>query len=182
LKETQKLRLIKKKIIQSPEIKVDIFSKIISSGFFVGYIPFASGTFGSLFALLFLLIPGFYNYSVLIILIILLIPFSIITSNKMVPRYGDDPSVVVIDEILGMWITLLINKFLFEFVNVPDIIIIGICFVLFRIFDIVKIYPANYFDKLKSGFGIIMDDVISGIYAGLISYPIILIMWKLNIH
>jgi phosphatidylglycerophosphatase A len=46
---------------------------------------------------------------------------------------------------------------------------IVISFLLFRFFDIVKLYPANYFDKLKSGFGIVMDDIISGIQAGILT-------------
>ena len=175
------MKIIKKKIIEFPDTKVDFFSKIFTSGIFVGYIPFASGTFGSLFALIFLLIPGFYNYFILAALIVLLFPLSVFTSNRMVARYGDDPSVVVIDEILGMWVTLLINKLLFGYNNLPDYKIIFVCFLLFRFFDIVKIYPASFFDKMKSGFGIIADDIVAGVYAGLVSYPLILLLTKFNL-
>jgi len=176
------VKLIKRKIISNPEVKVDFLSIIITSGLFSGYIPVASGTFGSLFALFFLLIPGFLNYHVLIPVIILTFIISIPLSDNMVKRYGDDPSVVVIDEVIGMWVTFLILKIFLNFTIIPGIYIIILSFLLFRFFDIVKLFPANIFDRIKSGFGIVMDDVISGIYAGFITYIIIFLLSKLNIY
>ena len=84
-------------------------------------------------------------------------------------KYGDDPSVVVIDEAVGMWITVLL------YIVLPhdpplDLIHLIICFFAFRFFDITKIQPAKYFDKLNSGFGIMMDDVVAGIYAGVAAH------------
>lgn len=172
------MRFLKKKKIIDSTYNVDIFSIVFSSGFFVGYIPFASGTFGSLFALLFLFIPGFSEVLVLSITIIFVFIVSIYTSEKMMKRYGDDPSVVVIDEIIGMWITILLLKICLpgNLAFTPTALTLG--FLLFRFFDITKLFPANYFDKLKSGFGIIMDDIISGIYAGIISSLIVFLIKK----
>lgn len=165
------MRLIKKKKIVNPNIKVNFFSVIFASGLFTGYVPIASGTAGSAFALLFFLIPGFINIYVFLPVIMLCFLIGIYTSNKMVKRYGDDPSVVVIDEILGMWLTIYISSF-FSYGYLS--IVIG--FLMFRLFDIVKLYPASYFDKLKTGFGIMMDDVIAGIYGGIATSVILLLL------
>jgi phosphatidylglycerophosphatase A len=156
------MRFIKRKEIINPDIKVNFFNQIVSSGLFTGYAPIASGTFGSLFAALFFFIPGFINLYILIPAIALFFLLGIFTSQQMVKRYGDDPSVVVIDEIVGMWITMLISGFFYN-----GLIVLVIGFFMFRFFDIVKLFPASYFDKLKNGFGIMLDDVIAGIYGGI---------------
>jgi phosphatidylglycerophosphatase A len=168
------LKYIKEKIIVNPDYKVDFFSKLFSSGLFVGYIPKASGTFGSLFGLLFFLIPRFIEPVVLIPVIIVVFFIGVFVSQQMTKRYGDDPSVVVIDEIVGMWISVLIISSLFDIIgNDLKIISVLVAFLTFRFFDIIKLQPAKYFDKLKNGFGIMMDDVVAGIYAGIVSYLII---------
>lgn len=166
------MRLIKRKEIVNPNIQVDFFSVIFSSGFCTGYAPVASGTVGSAFALLFYFIPGFVNPIVSAITIILCFIAGIFTSNNMVKRYGDDPSVVVIDEFVGMWLTIFIAGF-FNF----SLLTIIIGFLMFRLFDVIKVYPATFFDKMKNGFGIMFDDVIAGIYAG-ISTVIVLYVLK----
>jgi phosphatidylglycerophosphatase A len=165
------MRLIKKKEIINPGYKVDFFSVLFSSGFYSGYFPVASGTFGSAVALLFFFIPSFSNIYMLSATIIISFIIGSLTSVQMVKRYGDDPSVVVIDEFVGMWITILISNFLsFGLIN----IVIG--FIMFRFFDIVKLFPASYFDKIKNGFGIMMDDVVAGIYGGVSTYAILLLI------
>lgn len=84
----------------------------------------------------------------------------------MLKKYGDDPSVFVMDEVIGMWVTIIIIKIFYQQTYLFHIII---GFFLFRFFDIVKIQPSKYFDKMNNTFGVLMDDVISGIYAGLLS-------------
>ena len=81
---------------------------------------------------------------------------------------NSDPSKVVIDEWVGMWIALLMipNEWLW----------LGIAFILFRIFDIVKLYPANRFERLQGGWGIMMDDVVAGLYAGVITQAAVFIL------
>lgn len=168
------MSLIKKKKIVNPDVKIDLFTLTFSSAFFTGFFPVASGTFGSAFALLFFLIPGFNELYVLLPAIILCFVVGVFTSGKMVHRFGDDPSVVVIDEVVGMWITILISGFVSTgYLN----LIIG--FFAFRFFDIVKLYPASYFDKMKNGFGIMMDDVIAGIYGGVLTYLILIVIGKI---
>lgn len=168
------MKFIKEKTIVNPDIKVDFFSMILSSGLFVGFIPKASGTFGSLFALMFFLIPGFLESMVLLPIIIASFIIGVFVSGNMIKRYGDDPSVVIIDEIVGMWITVFIVSGLFTSMNVNlTVLSLFVAFVTFRFFDIFKIQPAKYFDKLNNGFGIMMDDVIAGLYAGILSCIII---------
>jgi phosphatidylglycerophosphatase A len=78
-------------------------------------------------------------------------------SSTMEKRYGHDPSEVTIDEVAGMWITLMF---------LPKAILLAFAaFFVFRFFDIIKPFPARKFDTMHGGFGIMMDDVVAGIYA-----------------
>jgi len=164
------MRLIKRKNIVNEDVKIDFFSMLIASAFFTGYFPVASGTVGSRFAVLFVFIPGFYNPVVLLTLSLIFFFVGIVVSDRMMQRYGDDPSVVVIDEVVGIWISLFII-YLFGFEN---LIIVSIAaFITFRIFDILKVFPGNYFDRMNSGKGIMMDDVIAGVYSGFASVLLI---------
>lgn len=164
------MRLIKKKNIVDEDVKIDFFTMFIASAFFTGYFPVASGTVGSLFAVLFILIPGFYNPVVLMTLSVIFFFVGIVVSDRMMQRYGEDPSVVVIDEVVGLWISLFIIS-LFGYNNL--IVISILSFITFRIFDILKVFPGNYFDKMNSGKGVMMDDVIAGIYSGVASVLLI---------
>ena len=76
-----------------------------------------------------------------------------------------DPQWIVIDEVIGMLIT-------WAFVMNIEPATIFLVFSSFRMFDIIKIWPASYFDRLHHGFGTITDDVISGLYAGIFTFLI----------
>lgn len=142
------------------------------SFFGVGFIPFAPGTFGTLATM-----PLIYLIVKLQIPIYFLIPFFTTTfifsiflinfvqkKNKIL-----DPSWIVIDEVLGVIITA---PFIVENIWWHYLII----FILFRIFDITKIPPINFFDKkVKNGFGVIMDDIVAGIYT-IIFYKLIIFL------
>lgn len=139
-----------------------------ATGFFTGYFPFASGTVGSFLAvLIYLIIPGIEEPFILIFMILLFTVIGIFTSDFAEKIYGFDPPEVVIDEIVGMWITLLF---------VPKVyLIIAIGFVLFRVFDIVKPFPARQSQDLKGGIGIMLDDIIAGFYSLIILHLIMII-------
>ena len=143
-----------------------IFTKIFVSIFFVGYIKFASGTWGSLAAIL-ILYP-FIKFTVLSFeasIIVFLILFFI--SNILINYFSNftnsnDSKHIVIDELLGIFIILIFYDFIFIY---NDFITLILIFFIFRLFDIIKIFPANYIDKnLKNGYGVIMDDIVAGIY------------------
>jgi len=160
------LRIIKKKKIADPEVVVSLPAIVTGSFFYTGFFPIASGTVGSLAALLIFFIEPALEPVVLFSLVIIFFAAGTLSARPIMKRYGDDPSVIVIDEVVGMWITILLfiafGKTELSFFNAAA------CFVFFRLFDIIKIQPAKYFDESKSAFGVMMDDVIAGIYAGIV--------------
>ena len=143
-----------------------IFTKLFVSIFFVGYIKFASGTWGSLAALLILFpIVKFSPLSFSGLIIIFIILFFI--SNLSINYFSNftnskDSKHIVIDELLGIFSILIFYDLIFIY---NDFITLVLIFFIFRLFDIIKIFPANYIDKnLKNGYGVIMDDIVAGIY------------------
>jgi len=137
--------------------KINLLEKTIGSGFFTGFIPFASGTFGSLAGLLIYNIPGFENPQILISAIIIFTFYGIFLGTKFELVYGKDPGQCTIDEIVGMWITLLFLP--------KTLLISAIAFFVWRVFDIIKPFPIRKLESLNGGLGIMIDDVIGGIYA-----------------
>ena len=85
----------------SSEIKINFIEKLIGSGFYTGYIPFASGTFGSIVALLIYWIPGFENPVIMFIAIIIFATYGVYVGNKFDKKYGKDPAECTVDEIVG---------------------------------------------------------------------------------
>jgi phosphatidylglycerophosphatase A len=84
-----------------------------------------------------------------------------------------DPRQIVIDEVLGQAMPLILLVYLSSknLINIPIEIYYLLSFILFRFFDIVKPFPVSYFDKQhKNFFGIIMDDIVAGLYTMLIIY------------
>lgn len=140
--------------------KLDLFTKVIGSGFYTGYAPAASGTFGSMAGLAFFLIPSFSLPQILIPATIVLFYIGGRTAESMEKFYGQDPSEVTVDEIVGMWISLWFIPF--TYLN------FALAFVIFRVLDILKPYPAGEFDKRTGGWNIMLDDVIAGIYTNAI--------------
>jgi len=137
-------------------MKLNLFEKALGSGFFTGFIPFAPGTFGSLAALFIYYIPGFEKPLVLIPAILIFSFYGIYVGNKFEKIYGKDPGQCTIDEFVGMWISLLF---------LPKTIIISvIAFIIWRILDIIKPWPARNLEKLDGGPGIMIDDVVSAVY------------------
>lgn len=169
------MRFIKEKKIINPGQKINFFNNIVSTFFYSGYIPKASGTFGSLVAILFFIIPGFYSKVFLSVIILILFFVSLFTVPQLIKKYGNDPSVVVVDEAVGMWIS--VNIVAYVITIFPPFYVLLISFLTFRFFDIIKIPPANYFDKMKNSFGVMMDDVIAGIYSGVLT---VLILYTLK--
>lgn len=136
---------------------MNVIEKMLGSGFFTGYIPFASGTWGSLAALLIYWIPGFETPLVIIPAIIIFTVYGIIVAGKFEKAYGKDPSQCTIDEVAGTWISLLF---------LPKTITVSIItFLFWRVLDIFKPFPANRFEKIPGGLGIMADDLMSGFYA-----------------
>lgn len=101
-------------------------------------------------------------------LIIILYAIAVVVTQNVQQKFGlHDPQWIVIDEVIGMLIT-------WSFIQRVDPASMFLVFSTFRFFDIVKIWPASYFDRLDHGVGTITDDVISGIFAGIISLLVII--------
>jgi phosphatidylglycerophosphatase A len=132
---------------------------MVATGFGSGYAPIAPGTAGSLLALVFYLIIPLTPWWWLVIVIIM--TFIGIISSTYVERYTKkDPGIVVIDEMAGQWLSLLF---------LPRSLQIFIAaFFIFRILDIIKPFPADRSQKLQGGLGIMLDDLIAGIYTNII--------------
>ena len=137
-------------------------AKVFATFFGVGLLPFAPGTWGSVTALpLGYLIVSLGGVELLLIataaMLILGTWASGVTSEQMGVH---DPSLIVIDEVVGQWLTLLVAPL--------NIFWYFVGFILFRVFDIIKPWPISWADKnIKGGFGVMFDDLIAGIFAAM---------------
>ncbi len=134
--------------------------KFLGSGMFTGYLKGPTGTYGSFVALLIYLIPGVENLGILIPLILLTSFYGIWVCGKFEHIYGDDPKEATIDEFAGMWISLILAP--------KEVVYLVAAFLIWRVMDIVKPFPARNFEKLKGGLGVMADDIMSGVYTLLI--------------
>jgi phosphatidylglycerophosphatase A len=135
-------------------------AKITATFFYVGYLPLIPGTFGSLAALLLFIFlkPGPVAACVFLAVFMLLGFVSCGKAEKLFK--SKDPKYIVIDEVAGMFLTLLF---------VPlDLKLLLIGFLLFRALDTLKPYPADRLQKLNGSAGIMLDDIVAGFYANLI--------------
>ena len=135
--------------------------KFLASGFFTGYFPVASGTIGSLVGIIaYLILQDVPNtlYTAIVILICIVGVYIAGEAEKI--YQSKDSSYIVIDEIAGIFLTFI---FLPRGIN---FLIAG--FIIFRIFDILKPFPIRLIDeKLEGGWGIMLDDIMAGIYANI---------------
>ncbi len=151
------------------ENKQSLFYEIIGTGFFTGYLPIIPGTWGtwtaaclawiftniflfpiwqvSLFGTVICFIFGIYSAKYL----------SIISNNK-------DPSYIVIDEFAGIFLSYLLVP-----LTVTNFFL---GFFIFRFFDIIKLWPIRNLEKLEGGWGIMLDDILAGVYTTIILFLI----------
>jgi len=139
--------------------------------FGLGKIPKIPGTFGSLATVIILYI--FFhilnlssNIILILIVTIFIYAFSAVTAY-IKDNENKDPKEVIIDEFIGQSIPIYLYEISHGTEKSPDeaSIFYGVCFILFRFFDIAKPFPVSFFDKnFKNSFGVIMDDVCAGFY------------------
>lgn len=137
----------------------DRLYSIIASVFYIGYLPVAPGTLGSLAALIayyFICHSAVLMGAVILIIIIL----GFITAGKVEKMFGEkDPEEIIIDEFGGMLISL------YRIPPTMGYVVTG--FLLFRFFDIVKPRPIRNLEKLNGSLGIMSDDLIAGVYTNI---------------
>ena len=150
---------------------IKTFDSLFVTMFGLGKIKLIPGTFGSLatvIILYFLFHILKISSSIILIGIIIIFIYSFpAIKNHTKDSKNKDPGEIIIDEFIGQSIPIYLYEVSHGTEKSPDeaIIFYGICFILFRFFDIMKPFPVNFFDKnFKNSFGVIMDDVFAGLY------------------
>jgi phosphatidylglycerophosphatase A len=142
----------------------------VATGGFIGFIPFAPGTFGSLFGIPVYYIMAHLPTAAAFFFLAGLISLAIWIAGKGERALGaKDPGCIVIDEIAGMAVT---------FFAIPFHLYLALTgFIVFRIFDILKPFPIRYLEKrFTGGLGVVIDDVAAGIICNIILQVIVAVM------
>ena len=144
----------------------------LATGFGSGYSPLAPGTAGSAVGLL-LWWPLHALPVVQQMAVIVLVSLAGVAAATHVARCAgiEDPGIVVVDEIAGMWVSLVLLPL------TPATAAAG--FFLFRVMDVVKPYPARQLEHLREGWGIMADDLMAGVYANLL-LRVGLLVWPVS--
>jgi len=136
----------------------------LASGAYLGYAPVASGTFGTLAGVA--LYPAFdalrdFSLPIYALTFCALVAAAIIIAGEAEDLFGEkDSGKITIDEVAGYVAATLFVR--------PSLAVVATSFFLFRLFDVLKPWPASYFDReVRGGLGVVLDDVISGFYANL---------------
>lgn len=138
------------------------FNRLIATFFFIGYLPLAPGSAASLAGVMLAII--FYDntfvYGTFFLLVTIL---GFLTTGDVEKTLNKkDPGCIVIDEVSGVMIAFWMLP-----LTVPVVIT---AFFVFRAFDMFKIYPANKFESMNGGVGIMMDDIVAGLYTNVIMH------------
>ncbi len=145
----------------------DKMVKMLSTWFYIGYSPFAPGSMASVAGVLIYLVLGQYVFAYILLFIVVTVLGFMVSGPMEKLINSTDPSCVVIDEISGVMLAFFLLPAKWP--------IIVTAFFLFRAFDMFKIYPGNKFEELHGGVGIMMDDVMAGLYTNIIMH--IAIRW-----
>ncbi len=158
-------------------------NKLLVTAFGAGLSPFAPGTFGSAVTTVIFIITALLTSNPLIIAAVLIAlviyggAATVLCGDKVMESHGHDPGLIVSDEVCGQAITYFWLWPMFDLGSPKEMIVFAIAgFFLFRIFDIIKLWPAGYFDRQQTAWGVLLDDVAAGIQANII----IQIIWRLG--
>lgn len=154
-----------------------VLAKIIATALGSGYAPYAPGTVGTLMGILMIVFINFitsllgyadYFQWVLIVSIISAFVKGLWSTRMLENEWGHDPGKIVIDEVVGIWITILFIPF--TWINLAT------AFVIFRIFDIAKPLGIKSIDKQKTPLSVMLDDVLAGVYSWIVLRVILYMM------
>ena len=138
--------------------------RFLATGFFVGYSPFAPGTMGTLVAfLLYAILPTTVTFYWLLILCLIIGGTMISHLAENIFGQIDSPK-IVIDEICGYFIAMAFLP------KTLGLMIVG--FAIYRLLDVVKIYPMKKFEIFSGGLGIMLDDIYAGVITNIILHII----------
>lgn len=148
------------------------FYKLTLSGFGTGWLPVAPGTWGAAAAALIVWpLTNLTPSAAVVELTVLILVFSwigAIGSNLMAEEWGEDPRQTVIDEMVGMWIAVLGLPLDWKYWLAA--------FFLFRFFDIFKPLGIRRLEKIGGGWGVMLDDVLAGVYSNLLLQVTLLVL------
>jgi phosphatidylglycerophosphatase A len=134
---------------------------VYATGLWTGFFPIAPGTAGSLLAVaLYPWMPLQPLGTVAVLFLVAATLLGIPASSRAEREFGKDGGPIVVDEVVGQWITLA------GLAPTPLVLIAG--FLLFRAFDIFKPFPARRFERIGGGTGVMLDDVVAGVYAAIV--------------
>ena len=140
------------------------YAALAIATFGVGYLPLIPGTFGSMVGVvIFLLLTSWPLQLFFIAVVVVLGIWAAFRTERLLGL--KDPGKVVVDEVAGQMIALMPLAFLAP--DGPWFVWVIVSFNLFRLFDIFKPYPARRFEALPGGFGIMMDDLVAGVYGAI---------------
>ncbi|HXK12163.1 MAG TPA: phosphatidylglycerophosphatase A [Vicinamibacteria bacterium] len=139
---------------------VDGAARVVATAFGSGYAPIAPGTAGSAVGLLLFWPMAALAWPWQLLASTLVFLVGALAAGRVATLVGlEDPGLVVVDEVVGQWVTLTALPF------TPATAAIG--FLLFRVMDVVKPWPARDLERLPGGWGIMADDVAAGVWAHL---------------
>ena len=155
-------------------------SHIFATLFGVGLLPFAPGTWGSLFGLILFFYTNIYlsiNVQFFYLLLLAIILVAILVCYFATKELSDnekDQKSIVIDELAGVWIAFIPVS---GIVMMQDFLTYSVfAFLLFRVFDIWKPYPIGYIDKkIKNYLGVVLDALVAGLYAAITIWLILIL-------
>ncbi|MFH1398178.1 MAG: phosphatidylglycerophosphatase A [Candidatus Omnitrophota bacterium] len=138
----------------------NILTEVITTFFYIGYIPVISGTFASLIAAgIYFILKANAPWLILVVLLVLILGFLFCgRAERALGR--NDPSCIVIDEVCGMLLSLVFLPYSWK--------IVLSAFILFRVLDIFKPFPISRFQKMRGSLGIMGDDILAGIFTNII--------------
>lgn len=140
-------------------IRLSFVEQSLATGLFIGHVPFAPATWACAisFIIWYFVHPVLWLYLAIIVALFLL---GVYLSRKFEKAYGQDPHCVVIDEYTCFLIPLLF---------IPrSLLFVGISFILFRIFDILKPPPLRGLERVPFGWGVMLDDLGAAVYTSII--------------
>jgi phosphatidylglycerophosphatase A len=144
-----------------PAPRAGSLAALVATGLGAGYSPVAPGTAGSLVGLALFWPLHHLAVGLQLAALVLLFAAGVASSSRLARSVGrKDPGLVVVDEIAGMWTTLLFLPF------TPLAALLG--FLAFRAMDVAKPWPARQLEALPGGWGIMCDDMMAGVYANLL--------------
>ena len=151
---------------------VDLVARAVATALGSGYSPFAPGTAGSAVGLLLFWPLASLSWRWQLVAAGVLFLAGVLVAGRVAAGVGlKDPGIVVVDEVVGQWVTLTALPF------TPATAAIG--FLLFRAMDVVKPWPARDLEHLRGGWGIMADDVAAGVWAHL-ALRAVLVLWPVG--